>query len=109
MLAASAQADSSLPKRGERVTVEGQLTYVQTKGPAILELRTAAGIEYRIQVPFGMIAELKRAGFDPKVGETIRVAGEVVCVLAETPVITGAEITFHGMTYRMAPGPAATR
>jgi hypothetical protein len=109
MLAASAQADSSLPKRGERVTVEGQLTYFQTKGPAILELRTAAGIEYRIQVPFGMIAELKRVGFDPKVGETIRVAGEVVCVLAETPVITGAEITFHGTTYRMAPGPAATR
>jgi uncharacterized protein YfaS (alpha-2-macroglobulin family) len=105
-LAVSAQSDSSLPKRGERVTVEGELTYVQTKGPAIFELRTAEGGEYRVQVPFGMIAELNRAGFDPKVGEKMRVTGEVVCILRETPVIAGSELTFHGKTYRLAPGPS---
>jgi hypothetical protein len=106
VLAGSAQAVRSLPERGDQVTVAGELTYVQTKGPAIMELRTAQGNEYRIQVPFGMIAELQGAGFDPKVGEKMRVAGEVVCVMAETPVITASEIRFHGKTYRMAPEPS---
>jgi hypothetical protein len=87
MLAASAPPDRPLPKRGDRVTVEGEITYVQTKGPAIWGLKTADGNAYRIQIPFGMIAELKRAGFDPKAGDTIRAAGEIVCVLAETPVV----------------------
>jgi hypothetical protein len=106
VLAGSAQAVHSLPQRGDQVTVEGALTYVQTKGPAIMELRTAHGNEYRIQVPFGMIAELQRAGFDPKVGEKMRVAGEVVCVMAETPVIAASEIRFNGKTYRLAPEPS---
>jgi hypothetical protein len=106
VLAGSAQAVRSLPQRGDRVTVEGKLTYVQAKGPAIWEMKTAEGNEYRIQIPLGMFAELQRAGFDAKVGEKIRVEGEVVCVMAETPVIAGSEITSHGKTYRMAPGPS---
>jgi outer membrane protein assembly factor BamA len=106
MLAGSAQAVHSLPKRGDRVTVEGALTYVQTKGSAILELQTEEGQEYRIQIPFGMIAELRQKGFDPKVGEKMRVAGDVVCVLAEKPVIAPSEITINGKTHRMAPGPS---
>jgi hypothetical protein len=106
VLAGSAQAVHSFPKRGDRVTVEGELTYVQTKGPAILEMKTAEGNEYRIQVPFGMFAELQRAGFDAKVGDKIRVEGEVVCVMAETPVIAGSEITLRGKTYRMPRGPS---
>lgn len=103
-LAASAQ--SALPQRGDRVTVEGELTFVQAKGPAILEMKTAEGIHYRIQVPFGMFAELQRAGFDAKVGEKIRVEGEVVCVMVETPVIAAGEITSRGRTYRMPRGPS---
>ena len=108
VLAGSAQAVRPLPQRGDRVTVEGELTYVQTKGPAILEMKTAEGKAYRIQVPFGMFAELQRAGFDAKVGEKIRVEGEVVCVMRETPVIAGREITSHGKTYRIPQDPAAT-
>ena len=108
VLAGSAQAVRPLPKRGDRVTVEGELTYVQDKGPAILELKTAEGKEYRIQIPFGMFAELQRAGFDAKVGDKIRVEGQVVCVMAETPVIAGSEITFHGKTFRMAQGPTSS-
>jgi hypothetical protein len=53
-----------------------------------------------------MFAELQRAGFDAKVGDKIRVGGEVVCVMAETPVIAGSEITFRGKTYRMPRGPS---
>ena len=106
VLAGSAQAVHSLPQRGDQVTVAGELTYVQAKGPAILGMKTAEGNEYRIQVPFGMFAELQRAGFDAKVGERIRVDGEVVCVMAQTPVIAGSEITFHGKTYRMPRGPS---
>lgn len=108
VLAGSAQAVRSLPKRGDRVTVEGELTYVQAKGSAIMEMKTAEGNQYRIQVPFGMFAELQRAGFDAKVGDKIRVEGEVVCVMAETPVIAGSEITSHGTTYRMPRAPSAT-
>jgi hypothetical protein len=106
VLAGSAQAVFSLPQRGDQVTVEGELTYVQAKGSAILELKTEAGREYRVQIPFGMITELRQKGFDPKVGEKIRVAGEVVCVMAETPVIAASEIRFNGKTYRMAPEPS---
>lgn len=105
VLAGSAQTVRSIPQRGERITVEGELTYVQAKGPAIWELKTAEGSEYRIQVPFGMLEELSRAGFEPQVGQKIRVAGDVVCVMAERPVIAGSEITFNGKTYRMLPGP----
>ena len=105
-LAGSAQAVHSLPKRGDQVTIAGELTYIQAKGPAILEMKTAEGNEYRIQVPFGMFAELQRAGFDAKVGEKIGLKGEVVCVMAETPVIAGSEITFQGKTYRMPRGPS---
>ena len=107
-LAGSAQAVRSLPQRGDRVTVEGELTYVQANGPPILEMKTAEGNKYRIQVPFGMFAELQRAGFDAKVGEKIRVEGTVVCVMAETPVIAGSEITSHGKTYRMPRGSASS-
>lgn len=102
-LAGSAQATQPLPQRGERLTVEGELTHIQTKGQAIFEIQTAEGNAYRIQVPFGMSSELSRAGFDPQVGQKIRVTGEVLCVLAETPVVAASEITFHGKTYRMPP------
>lgn len=102
-LAGSAQAVPSHPQRGEQATVEGELTYIQTKGQAIFEIKTAEGATYRIQVPFGMSSELSRAGFDPQVGEKIRVTGEVLCVLAETPVVAAREITFNGKTYRMPP------
>jgi hypothetical protein len=105
-LAGSAQAVPSFPKRGDRITVAGELTYIQDKGPAIWGLKTAEGNEYRIQVPLGMFAELQRAGFDAKVGEKISVEGEVVCVMAETPVIASSEITFHGITYRMPRRPS---
>jgi hypothetical protein len=103
MLAVAVQAEGPLPQRGDQVTVEGELTYVQTKGSAILELKTKEGRVYRIQIPFGMIIELRQKGFDPKVGEKIRAAGEVVCVLAEKAVIAPSEITINGKTHRMAP------
>lgn len=106
MMTVSAQAELPLPKRGDQVTVAGELTYVQTKGSAILELKTKEGRAYRIQIPFGMITELREEGFDPKVGEKIRVAGEVVCVLAEKPVIAPSEITINGKTHHMAPEPS---
>jgi hypothetical protein len=105
-LAGSAQALYSPPQRGERVTVEGILTYLQAKGPAIFEMKTAEGKAYRVQFPLGMFAELQRAGFDPKVGEKIRVEGEVLCVLGDTPVIAGSEFTSHGKTYRIPQGPS---
>ena len=106
VLAGWAQDVTSLPKRGDHLTIEGELTYIQTKGPAILELKTAEGKEYRVQLPLGMIAELRREGFDPKVGEPIGAIGEVVCVLAGTPVIASSEITSQGKTYRMVRGPS---
>jgi len=106
VLAGWAQDVTSLPKRGDHLTIEGELTYIQTKGPAILELKTAEGKEYRVQLPLGMIAELRREGFDPKVGEQIGAIGEVVCVLAGTPVIASSEITSKGKTYRMVRGPS---
>ena len=101
VLAGAAQAVPSLPQRGDQITVQGKLTYIQSKGPAIFEMQTAEGAAYRVQIPFGMFAELQRAGFAPKVGEKIRVVGDVVCVMAETPVIAAGEITSHGKTYRM--------
>ena len=106
VLAGWTQDVSSLPKRGDHLTVEGELTYIQTKGPALLELKTAEGRKYRVQLPLGMIAELRREGFDPKVGEKIGALGEVVCVLAGTPVIASSEITSQGKTYRMVRGPS---
>lgn len=102
-LAGSAQATHPLPQRGEEVTVEGELTHIQTKGQAIYEIKTPQGTPYRIQIPFGMSSELARAGFAPKPGEKIRVTGEVICVLSETPVVAAREINFHGKTYRMPP------
>jgi len=106
MLAGWGQGVNPPPKRGDQLTVEGELTYMQTIGPAILELKTAEGREYRIQLPLGVMAELRREGFNPKVGEKIGATGEVVCVLGETPVIAGSEITSQGKTYRMARGPS---
>lgn len=102
-LAGSAQTTHPLPQRGEEVTVEGELTYIQTKGQAIYEIKTPEGNPYRIQIPFGMKSELSRAGFDPQVGKKIRVTGKVICVLSETTVVAAREITFHGKTYRMPP------
>ena len=106
VLASWAQDVNSLPKRGEYLKIEGELTYIQNKGPAILELKTAEGRAYRIQLPLGVMAELRRGGFNPKVGEKIGATGEVVCVLGETPVIAGSEITSNGKTYRMTRGPS---
>jgi hypothetical protein len=83
----SAQQVTSLPKQGDQLEVEGEVIYIQTKGPAILQLKTADGKEYRVQLPLGMITELRRMGFHPAVGEKMGVAGEVVCVLAGEPVI----------------------
>lgn len=102
-LAGSAETTPPFPQRGEEVTVEGELTYIQTKGQDIYEIKTVEGIAYRIQIPFGMRSELAKAGFSPRLGEKIRVTGEVICVLAETPVVAAREITFHGKTYRMPP------
>jgi hypothetical protein len=104
MLAGWGQGVNPLPKRGDHLRVEGELTYLQTIGPAIMELKAAEGREYRIQLPLGVMAELRREGFNPKVGEKIGATGEVVCVLGETPVIAGSEITSQGKTYRMARG-----
>ena len=84
------QAVSLLPKWGDYLTVEGELTYIQTKGPAILELKAPEGRKYRIQLPLGAMAELTRVGFNPAVGEKIKATGEVVCVLGETVVIAGS-------------------
>ena len=95
-----------LPKRGDRVAVEGELTYLQTRGPAILELKTAEGREYRIQMPLGVVAELRREGFNATVGEKIGAIGEVICVLGEKLVVAGSEIASQGKTYRMARGPS---
>lgn len=106
VLASWAQDANSPPKRGDHIRIEGELTYVQTKGPPILELKTAEDKEYRVQLPLGMIAELRREGFDPKVGEEIGTIGEVVCVLAGKPVIASGEIMSQGKTYRMARGPS---
>jgi hypothetical protein len=106
MLAGWGQNVNPLPKRGDQLTVEGELTYLQTIGPAILELKTAEGRAYRIQLPLGIMAELRREGFNPKVGEKVGANGEVVCVLAETPVIAAGEIRFNGKTYRLAPQPS---
>lgn len=106
VLSGWAQNVNSLPKPGDHIAIEGELTYIQSKGPAIFELKTAEGKQYRLQLPFGMIAELKREGFDPKVGEKIGAIGEVVCVLAGKPVIASSEITSKGKTYRMARGPS---
>jgi hypothetical protein len=103
VMAGSAQSPH---QRGDRVMVDGELTYIQAKGPAILEMKSAEGNEYRIQVPLGMFAELTRAGFDAKVGEKIRVEGEVVCVMGETTVVAAGEITSHGKTYRIPRGPS---
>jgi hypothetical protein len=106
MLAGWGQDVNPLPKRGAQLRVEGELTYMQTIGPAILELKTAEGRAYRIQLPLGVMAELRREGFNPKVAEKIEAIGEVVCVLGETPVIAGSEITSQGKTYRMTRGPS---
>ena len=106
VLAGRAQDVNSQPMRGDLITIEGELTYVQTKGPAILELKTAEGKEYRVQLPLGMIAELRSEGFDLKIGKKIGSIGEVVCVLAGKPVITGSKIMSNGKTYRIAPGPS---
>lgn len=106
MLAGWGQDVNPPPKRGEHLTVEGALTYLQTIGPAILELKTAEGRAYRIQLPLGVMAELRHGGFNPKVGEKVGANGEVVCVLGETSVIAGSEITSQGKTYRMTRGPS---
>ena len=108
VLASPAQEARPLPKRGDRVTVEGKITYIQANGPPIWEMKTAEGNLYRIQVPFGTFAELQRAGFNAKVGEKILVVGDVVCVMSETPVIAGREITSRGKTYRMPRGPISS-
>jgi hypothetical protein len=100
------QEVSLLPEWGEYLTVEGELTYIQTKGPAILELKAAGGRKYRIQLPLGAMAALRHEGFNPTAGERIGATGEVVCVLGETVVIAGREVTSNGKTYRMPRGPS---
>lgn len=106
VLASWPQDTNSLPKRGEQIKIEGELTYIQSNGPAILEMKTAEGKEYRVQLPLGVIPEWRHEGFDPKVGEKVGVAGEVVCVLAGKPVISSSEIRLEGKTYGMIHGPS---
>jgi hypothetical protein len=88
-----AQDPSLVPKRGNQIRVEGEIVYLQTTGPALLELKTVEGRKYRVQLPLGSLAEAGRTRLNLKVGERIAVAGEVVCVLGETTVIAGSGIT----------------
>ena len=96
-----AQQTTPSPEPGSVLKIEGEVTNVSImplQGPPALMLKTTDGTEYVVR--FGPIRNLRREGFNPKVGDKVAVTGTICCEIDEMTVIDSSEITIAGKTFR---------